>query len=143
MVAGHGRRARARGAGEQPLHDRRDRGPLVLAYEPVVRGDGRLLRLDERALDRIELVPQSRGHAIEQLLGARRRLVLDRTPLGAPDVEAVAACHHQIVDAHQCLHDGTIAAADNADGAAPRQPAHRIPHALGDHRILGAVDDRR
>ena len=128
---------------EQPLHGRLDRGPLLLAYQPVVGGDGRLLRLDERALDRIELVAKLRGHAVEGLFVTRRRLVLDRTPLGAPDVEPVAACDHQVVDTRQCLHDGTIATADNADGAAARQPAHRIPHALGDHRILGPVDDRR
>jgi hypothetical protein len=91
---------------EQPLDDRLDRGPLLLAYEPVVDGDGRLLGLDEGALDRIELVPQARGHAFEQPLGARRRLVLDRAPLGAPDVEAMAAGDHQVVDPHQLLHHG-------------------------------------
>ena len=67
---------------EQPLHGRLDRGPLLFAHEPVVGGDGGLLGLDERAVDRIELVPQARRHALEQLPGARRRLVLDRTAMG-------------------------------------------------------------
>jgi hypothetical protein len=128
---------------EQPLDHRLDRGPLLLAYEPVVDGDGRLLALDEGALDRFELVPQARDHAFEQPLRARRRLVLDRAPLGAPDVEAVAAGDHQVVHAHELLHHGAVATADDADGAATRQPAHRLSHALGDHRILEAVDDRR
>jgi hypothetical protein len=69
--------------------------------------------------------------------------VLDRAALGAPDVEAVAAGDHEVVHAHELLHHGAVATADNTDGAATRQPAHRISHALGDHRILGAIDDRR
>jgi hypothetical protein len=55
----------------------------------------------------------------------------------------VTACDHEIVDPHQRLHDGTIATADDANGAAPSQAAHCVAHALGDQGILGPVDDRR
>jgi hypothetical protein len=129
--------------GEEPFHDGLYRGPLLVGHEPAVGGDRCLLRLGERALDRAELVAQPGRHPIEQLLGAGGRLALDGTPLRAPDVEPVAACHHQVIHAHQLLHDGPIAAAHHADGATCGKPTHRVPRALGDDRILRPVDDRR
>jgi hypothetical protein len=68
--------------------------------------------------------------------------VLDLALVRAPDVATVAARHHQVVDSHQLLHDGPVAAADHAHRAALGQRLHRVPHAVADHAILGAVDDR-
>jgi hypothetical protein len=79
----------------------------------------------------------------EQLREGGALLALERSPFRTPDVEAVAAGDHQVVDAHQLLDDGAIAAADHAYGAAAGQLSHHLAHALGDDRILRAIDDWR
>ena len=54
----------------------------------------------------------------------------------------MASCDDQILDAHEILHDATIAAAHHANRAAPRKSPDCGAHALRDHGVLRSVDDR-
>src|SRR5215204_1523641 len=117
--------------------------PLILRNEPVVGGYGRLLRLDEGAIDLAQLLAQARLHPFEQPPEAFAFLALDLTAHGAPDVEAVAAGDDQVVYAHELLDYPPVAPADYAHGATSGQVANGVPHALRDERVLGPVDDRR
>jgi hypothetical protein len=69
--------------------------------------------------------------------------MLNLTARGAPDVEAVAAGHDQIVDAHEFSDHSPIAPADHAHGAPLGQPADGVAHALGDDRVFRPIDDGR
>src|SRR5215203_4886248 len=117
--------------------------PLILRNEPVVGSYGRLLRLDEGAIDLAQLLAQARLHPFEQPPEAFAFLALDLTAHGAPDVEAVAAGDDQVVYAHELLDYPPVAPADYAHGATSGQVANGVPHALRDERVLGPVDDRR
>src|SRR5215203_2818744 len=117
--------------------------PLILRNEPVVGGYGRLLRLDEGAIDLAQLLAQARLHPFEQPPEAFAFLALDLTAHGAPDVEAVAAGDDQVVYAHELLDYPPVAPADHAHGATSGQVANGVPHALRDERVLRPVDDRR
>ena len=68
--------------------------------------------------------------------------MLEGAGLGAPDVEAVAAGHDEIVEPHQLLDDRAVASVDHADGAARRELAQDLPHRSRDERVLGAINDR-
>src|SRR5918994_1441338 len=122
--------------GEDLLDDPSHPWPLVLRHEPVVSGDGGLLRLDEGAIDRAQLLAQARLHSFKQPPELLAFLALDLTARGAPDVEAVAAGDDQVVYAHELLDHPPIAPADHAHGAAFGQSADSVPHALGDDRVL-------
>lgn len=104
--------------------------------------DRGLLRLDQSPVDGTGLIANMVRHPLEKGFEATARLVLERASVWAPDVEAMTSCDHQVLDAHQLLHDRPVTTAHNADGAAPRQRAHHLPHALGNDRVLRPVDDR-
>jgi hypothetical protein len=129
--------------GQQLVDDRLDPRPVRLVDEPVVHRHRARFGLHERARHRAGAVAQVGGDRLQQPFEAFRHVELDLAAAGAPDVEAVAAGHDQVVQSHQPLDDRPVAAADHAHAGALRQPLHRVAHALGDHRVLRPVDDRR
>lgn len=67
----------------------------------------------------------------------------DGALLRTPDAESVTAGDNEVVDPHQLLHDETVTTADDAYRAAFGQRTHGGTHAVGHHRVLGPLDDRR
>jgi hypothetical protein len=98
--------------------------------------------VDQSPLDGTSLILDTVRHPREERVEAAARLVLERASIRSPDVEAMASGDHQVIDAHQLLHDRPVTTADNADGAAPRQRAHCLSHARGDDGVPGPVNDR-
>ena len=128
---------------QQLVDDRLDTAALCFVDEPVVQGNRARLGLDERPGHVRDPVSELGRELLEQRLVALRDMALDGGARGAPDVEAVASRDDQFVEAHQPLDDGTVAPADYAHAAPPRQPLHRLAHAVRDHGVLRPVDDRR
>src|SRR5215208_62823 len=133
----------ARVSGEDLLDGPSYLWPLVFRNEPVVGGDGGLLRLDEGTIDGAQLLAQAGLHSFEQVCELLSFLALDLAASGAPDIEAVAAGHYQVIYAHELLDHPPVAPADHAHGATCGQLADGVPHALRDERLLRPVDDRR
>ena len=129
------------GLGEHGARRRGEPVTLVQVDQPVAHRDRGPLRLDHHTRDRADLGAQP-VCGLDDVGEPTRSVVLDLALVRAPDVETAAARHHQVVDSHQLLHDGPVAAADHAHRAALRQRPHRVPHAVGDHAIPGAVDEQ-
>src|SRR3712207_2275561 len=125
--------------GEYSIHNLFDFRPLLFGDKPVVGRDRGFLRLDQRALDRVNLLVEPRSHLVKQRLESNAFRALDGTFLRAPDVEAVAAGDDQVVEAHELLHYPPVAPANHAHRAPPGQPSDGVPHALGDDSVLGTV----
>src|SRR5215203_5194639 len=100
--------------GENRIHDLFDFRSLLFGDEPVVGRNRGFLRLDQSALNGIDLLVQPRFHLIEQRLKLNTFLALNGALLRAPDIKAVAASDDQIIEAHELLHHLAVATANYA-----------------------------
>jgi hypothetical protein len=64
--------------------------------------------VDQSPLDGTSLILDTVRHPREERVEAAARLVLERASIRAPNVEAMASGDHQVIDAHQLLHDRPV-----------------------------------
>jgi hypothetical protein len=114
---------------QQGVDDLGDPRPVGRRDEPVMERDRAALALDDHAFDRADILAHARRHPLDQLVEPNAVAVLDAARVGAPDVKAVAARHHEVIETHQLLDDPAVATADHAHGATCRQRTHRLSHA--------------
>ena len=128
--------------GEQGLHAVADAVAVLGGNVAIVHRHRGPLGFDLHPGDRTHVFTKAVGHLGDEVEEPGHAIVADRALLRGPDVEAVAARHDQIVDTHQLLRHGAVAAGDDADRASGCQHPQRDSHVIGHHGVLGAVHDR-